>query len=192
MTTTIGVAITIPPPHDRHLADIRGQVGDPLACAIPPHVTLLPPTPLPAPVLAEFVEHLEAVAASVGRFLMVLRGAASFRPVSPVVFVQVSEGISSCEQLERAVRSGPVDRPLEFNYHPHVTVAHHVPDPALDEAASLAADFHCAFEVGQFDLYEQGDDQVWRPQRQFTLTGGDVRGRPVTSPNAAVAAPWRH
>lgn len=168
---TLGVAITIPQPYADRLSAVRHTVGDPMAAAIPPHVTLLPPTEVEPEAVAAFMTHLEEVAADHPPFGMVLSGTASFRPVSPVVFVQVSEGISSCERLERAVRSGPVERRLEFNYHPHVTIAHHVDDDALDEAVAECSDFRAAFDVCVFDLYEQGEDEVWRPQRAFPLAG---------------------
>ncbi|MCA0335706.1 MAG: 2'-5' RNA ligase family protein [Actinobacteria bacterium] len=174
---TLGVAITIPQPYADRLSAVRLTVGDPMAREIPPHVTLLPPTEVEDGQVADFCAHLERVAEEHTAFSMVLSGTASFRPISPVVFVQVSEGISSCEQLERAVRSGPVERRLEFNYHPHVTIAHHVDDDALDEAVSECADFRAAFEVTAFDLYEQGEDAVWRPQRPFSLRA-PRRGRP--------------
>jgi len=102
---------------------------------------------------------------------MVLRGTGTFRPTSPVVFVQVSGGIADCELLEKEVRQGPLDRPLDFYYHPHVTVAHHVPEPNLDQAFTELSDFECAFEVDEFHLYEHGEDGVWRPVRSFTLGG---------------------
>ena len=40
---------------------------------------------------------------------MRLRGTGTFRPVSPVVFVNVAEGISRCELLADAVRRGPLE-----------------------------------------------------------------------------------
>lgn len=166
---TLGVTILIPQPWAAQLSSCRTRVGDPLARAIPPHVTLLPPTEVDPHVMDDFVAHLAQVAADHASFEMVLSGTASFRPVSPVVFVQVSEGISSCEQLERAVRSGPVRRELEFNYHPHVTIAHKVADPALDAAAECCADYRASFEVTGFDLYEQDDDLAWHLRQHFPL-----------------------
>ena len=168
---TIGVSIAIPSPHAEMLQAKRASFGDPLAECIPTHVTLLPPTELPQDELEAAVKHLEEVAAQGHPFPMVLRGTGTFRPTSPVVFVQVSGGIADCELLEKAVRQGPLDRPLDFNYHPHVTVAHHVPDPNLDRAVTELSGFECAFEVEEFHLYEHGDDGVWRPVRSFALGG---------------------
>ena len=128
-----GVAVTIPEPWATTLQSAREAVGDHMASAIPPHVTLLPPTAIRRPEMSEFLDHLRVVAKSYAPFEMVLSGTGTFRPVSPVVFVQVSRGIGSCEGLERAVRSGPVEWSLDFPYHPHVTIAHHLGEEALDE-----------------------------------------------------------
>ncbi len=166
---TIGVSIAIPSPHAEMLQARRASYGDPLADSIPTHVTLLPPTPVEGDDLAKVVTHLEDVASSGRPFPMVLRGTGTFRPISPVVFVQVSGGLADCELLEKSVRRGPLDRDLDFYYHPHVTVAHHLDDESLDRAFTDLADFECTFDVEEFHLYEHGADGVWRPVRSFRL-----------------------
>ena len=86
--------------------------------------------------------------------------------------VQVVAGIASCEQLEADVRSGILAEPREFNYHPHVTVAHELDDDALDHAFDSLADFEASFEVPAFWLFDHGEDGLWRPVREFRLGGG--------------------
>ena len=164
---TIGVAVSIPEPWGERLRSCRASFGDPGASTIPTHVTLLPPTPVAADHDCLVDKHLTEVAAAARPFDIHLRGTATFRPVSPVVFIQLVEGIGGCERLERAVRSGPLTRALQFYYHPHVTVAHHLPDEALDRAFRELADFECRFRVEEFHLYEHGTDGVWRPRRSF-------------------------
>jgi 2'-5' RNA ligase len=168
---TIGVSIAIPSPHAEMLQAKRASFGDPLAESIPTHVTLLPPTEVEGDDLSTVVNHLETVASQGHTFPMVLRGTGTFRPISPVVFVQVSGGLADCELLEKAVRRGPLKRKLDFYYHPHVTVAHHVSEDNLDRAFTELADFECTFAVGEFHLYEHGTDGVWRPVRSFALNG---------------------
>jgi len=164
---TIGVAVEVPRPWAQQLVDARERFGDPLARAIPAHVTLLPPTVVPRLTLSRVVEHLGRVAGSLSRFELVLAGTDTFRPVSPVVFVSVQEGGADCDRVQCAVRTGPLDRELTFPFHPHVTVAHHLDDDALDRAAKELADFAAAFDVTGFVLYEHGRDGVWRPRRRF-------------------------
>jgi 2'-5' RNA ligase len=163
----IGVAIGIPEPYGPELQLWRKRLGDPQADAIPPHVTLLPPTALAEDHLPVVREHLLAVAADEAPFDIHLRGSATFRPVSPVVFVVLALGISHCERLERRVRSGPLDRQIKFPYHPHVTVAHDLDDEALDTADASLASYEAWFRVDGFTMFEQGDDSVWRPLEDF-------------------------
>ena len=169
--TTIGVSIPIPAPHGDFLQRRRADFGDPQAWRIPTHITLLPPTEVDEQTYAAFRGHCAAVAAAHAPFDVVLRGTGTFRPLSDVVFIQVARGVSNCESLERALRSGPVTRDLDFYYHPHVTVAHNVSAESLDRAFTDLADYSVTFEVGAYHLYEQGDDGAWRPVDQFTLDG---------------------
>ena len=173
----IGVAITVPEPYGSALQHARASFGDPLAGDIPPHITLLGPTVVDPDELADVSSHLARVSTGSRPFVLHLRGTGTFRPISPVVFMQVVEGIAECEQLESTVRSGPLSQDLRFNYHPHVTVAHEVPDPDLDRAFDEMADFDARFVVSGFQFYEHGDDNVWRPVRDYLLTGSSARAR---------------
>jgi 2'-5' RNA ligase len=165
---TIGVAIALPEPWAGVLQQYRASFGDPAADAIPTHLTLVPPTQVSAP-QSELAAHLCGVASRHAPFWLRLRGTATFRPISPVVFVAVSEGISSCEMLAEAVRHGALEQEPAYPYHPHVTVAHHLDEAALDDAYETLRDFEASFEVTEFQLYIHGDDGVWRPVRTFDL-----------------------
>lgn len=166
-TQTIGVSLTIPPPWADELKDARCRAGDALADTVPPHVTLLPPTQVRPTDLDVLEAHLLKVARGMDPFRITLRGTGTFRPTSDVVFVAIAEGVSSCEQVESQIRSGPVARTLQFPYHPHVTIAHDVPADGLDRAFAELAGFEASFEVAEFELYEHGDDGVWRPVRRY-------------------------
>ena len=113
--------------------------------------------------------------AAAGRSRWSCAAPASFRPVSPVVFVQVCEGISSCEQIERAVRSGPFAargglrlppardrgaRPARGRPRPGVETARRLLVPASGSSACT--------------LYEHGPDRVWRTQRLVRLRRRDA------------------
>ncbi|MFL6056009.1 MAG: 2'-5' RNA ligase family protein [Actinoallomurus sp.] len=172
---TIGVAVAIPEPYGPELERRRASYGDPLASSVPAHITLVPPTRVPVSELEEIERHLRDAARDEHRFDIHLRGTGTFRPVSPVVFVALAEGIGDCERLEYKVRSGPlaVDRP--FPYHPHVTVAHHLTDAVLDRAFKELASYEATFPVHAFSLYEHGLDCVWRPRRHFPFGGRAYR-----------------
>lgn len=173
----IGVAIEVPQPFGKDLQAWRRRLGDPAAMRIPPHVTLLPPTAVPVERLPVVEGHLRRIAAEETPFTITLRGTGTFRPVSPVTFVQLSAGISECERLESRVRSGPLFRETKFNYHPHVTVAHDVGEEALERGYVELKEYQATFDVWGFTLFEEGPDKVWRPQRDFPF-GQELPGPP--------------
>ncbi|MFJ3233406.1 2'-5' RNA ligase family protein [Streptomyces sp. NPDC086787] len=179
-TVTIGVSITVPEPHGSLLQERRAGFGDPAAHGIPTHVTLLPPTELDAADLPAVEAYLTGVAAAGRPFPMRLSGTGTFRPLSPVVFVQVVQGAEDCNRLQTRVRdtSGPLARDLQFPYHPHVTVAHGIDDAAMDRAFEELAEYRAEWPCTGFALYEQGPDGVWRKLRDF------VFGRSAVPPQA--------
>lgn len=165
---TIGVAVAIPEPWATQLQDYRTSIGDSMAATIPTHITLVPPTEV-GDDLSAIEDHLAVAAGQVEAFTVHLRGTGTFRPVSPVVFVTLVEGISQCEQLADAVRRGPLGVALDFPYHPHVTVAHHLDDGPLDRAFDDLAGFECQFRVTEFHLYVHDEARGWQPTREFPL-----------------------
>ncbi|MGN0062758.1 MAG: 2'-5' RNA ligase family protein [Nocardioides sp.] len=166
---TIGVAVAIPEPWASGLQEYRTDLGDLTALLIPTHVTLIPPTEISEEQFSEIEEHLAAVAASRSSFRVHLRGTGTFRPVSPVVFIAVAEGIAGFEQLADAVRTGPLAVELDFPYHPHVTVAHNLADDLLDRAYDELAEFECVFDADAFHLYRHDETLGWQATRAFEL-----------------------
>ncbi|MFI9581088.1 2'-5' RNA ligase family protein [Streptomyces sp. NPDC052236] len=184
-TVTLGVSIAVPEPYGSLLQERRAGFGDPAAHSIPTHITLLPPTEVDTGVLPAIEAHLAAVATSGRPFPMRLFGTGTFRPLSPVVFIQVVEGAAACTWLQKQVRdaSGPLVRELQFSYHPHVTVAHGIGEQAMDRAYEELADYEAAWTCASFALYEQGADGVWRKIREYAFGGGigavPTQGSPV-------------
>lgn len=168
---TIGVSIAVPDPEGAALQDYRVALGDPTARHIPTHITLVPPTEVAADDLPVILEHLSEVAGQHRSFGVRLHGTGTFRPTSPVVFVGVIAGIAECGSLAQTTRSGPLAIDVDFPYHPHVTVAHHLADELLDRAFTELAGYEAAFEVREFWLYVHDADSGWRPDRSFELTG---------------------
>ena len=168
-SVTIGIAITIPEPCGSDVRKAREELGDPQGRAIPTHVTLLAPA-MVAPTMLEGIDaHLRAAAAKAKPFRVSLHGTGTFRPVSPVVFLVVNEGISGCESLERSIRTGPLLRRRNFPYHPHVTLVHEVGEEIMDKAFTEWADFRFSFTADRFTLYVQDAERVWQPQRDYLL-----------------------
>ncbi|MCY7400989.1 MAG: 2'-5' RNA ligase family protein [Nocardioides sp.] len=58
---------------------------------------------------------------------------------------------------------------LNFPYHPHVTIAHHVDGHTLDRAFGELTNFECSFDADSFCLYEHDASDGWAPTREFGL-----------------------
>ncbi len=167
----LGIAIAVPDPLGALLTEWRVKVGDPLAQLIPPHVTLLPPTEVAGMAPAEVREHLDAVAVRHAPFELHLVGTGSFRPVSQVVFVNVADGISSCEALADDIRTGPLGRSLNFPYHPHITIAHDVAPDMLELAYEGLGSVDARIEVDAFCAFAREESGRWVPVERYPLRG---------------------
>ena len=165
---SIGVAIAIPEPFGSQLQAMRSSFGDPLADAIPTHVTLLPPTALDPGELDVVGEHLDKVARQHDPFDMHLRGSATFRPVSrwcscscPRASASASSWSATCGTARSA--PGPSTSHTTRMSRWPITCPR---TPSTRPRARLA-DYECSFVVDGFQLYLHGHDGVWRVARDF-------------------------
>ena len=165
----VGVAITIPAPFAAALRAARARFGDTGADQIPPHVTLLPPTLVNLDDGGPIHAHLAAAAASVAAFWLTLRGSATFRPVSPVVFMPVVEGFDDCARLYKKVHAGLLARERPFEFWPHLTLAQDLDDQDLDEVQRVLGAEEIRIRVEQIDLYARLEDQGWTMEQSFAL-----------------------
>ena len=167
---TVGVVVDVPEPYASRIREARHGWDDPEAELVPPHVTIVAPVSVDHEAMPALEQHLARAGEGCAPFRMHLRGTGTFRPVSPVVFLAVAEGIPGCEDLEHRVRSGPLAVDLRFPYHPHVTVAFDLGEDALDRAFVDLADFDAVFTVETIRLYELAEDG-WRPRATYPLVG---------------------
>lgn len=166
---TIGVAIAVPEPYGGRLQEARRRYGDPLADLIQTHITVAGPREVGRDRIPGIKAHLAEVAARHPPYRVVLDGTGTFRPVTRVVFMRVTDGAGSCAGLARDVRAGPLEGATPYPYHPHVTLAHDVPDACLDAAQQDLADEHLEFVADAVSLYVCGENDYWRPVRSFAL-----------------------
>ena len=170
MTVTVGVSIAVPEPFGELLRDRRRSFGDTMADRIPTHITLAPPLLVEEPGEIEaFAADLAELAEVYEPFTVSLLGTGTFRPISPVVFIAVSEGIAQIEVLAEGVRKAIGAPESEFPFHPHVTVAHNLEDAALDRAMTELRDFRASFVVDAIHLYVDDAERGWVPTHRFGL-----------------------
>lgn len=162
---SLGVILGFPPGIAEELQRWRASFGDPMATIIPAHITLVTTTPTNDWEAAR--DHVREVARTQAPFMVTIAGTGSFRPVSPVVFINVEEGFEECVELHEKLQTGPLARELPFAYHPHVTIAHDVAPESLDEAETVLKDYRATFPVVSMGLYEHDADGIWQLREEL-------------------------
>lgn len=170
---SVGVVIAIPEPIAGELERWRASFGDPMAALIPPHITLI--TTTPATDWPSTIRHVRKVASAQRPFTVTLKSTGTFRPLTPVVYINVAEGFDSCVELHRKLQAGPLARELEYPFHPHVTIAHDVSEANMDFAETQLDDFEASFPVRTMGLYEHDVTGVWKLREELTF-GSDATG----------------
>ena len=165
----VGIVIGVPEPMATELRRARASFGDPMATVIPAHITIVTTTETND--WEATAEHVRRVAANHAPFDVSLRGTGTFRPVSPVVYLQLDEGYDECTALHKEMQSGPLARDLPFPYHPHVTVAHDVSEAEMDNAMHALRDYHVRFTVKTIGLFEHDATGLWKPREEVALRG---------------------
>lgn len=163
----VGIVIPLPEPLRSELQRIRASFGDPLAETIPPHITLV--TGAATDDWERTRGHVRAVSRRWRTFELTLRGSGSFRPVSPVIYLKVDRGWDECVGLHRQLQSGPLDGAPEFDYHPHLTVAHDIAGPAMDRAQASLRGYEAGFTVERIGLFEYASTGQWSLQEELAL-----------------------
>ncbi len=173
---SIGVILGFPADVAEELGRWRASFGDPMAGVIPAHITLVTTTMTQD--WEATLAHVRAIARRQEPFTVTIAGTGTFRPVSPVVFLNVEEGFEDCVSLHAELQAGPLERDLPFAYHPHVTVAHDVAPESLDEAETALKDYRATFPVVSMGLYEHDDNGIWqlREELDFGIERHDGRG----------------
>ncbi|MDR2373873.1 MAG: 2'-5' RNA ligase family protein [Bifidobacteriaceae bacterium] len=177
----VGVALMVPPPLADRLCHLRRACPDQPPATAPPHITVLPPTPVAEADLPALASRLGAEAASFERFRVRLRGAGNFQPVSPVVFARVDQGFERCQALAARLRQAIGCPSGRFPYHPHVTVAQDAPEPSLRRAERAIGDLDAEFTVEAADFCQLSPDVVWQTLRRLPLAPAPV-GEPSKEP----------
>ena len=183
---SIGVILGFPPAISEELQRWRASFGDPMAAVIPAHITLVTTTPTQDWEATR--AHVREVARQQAPFMVTIAGTGTFRPVSPVVFINVEDGFGACVDLHEKLQTGPLERDLPFSYHPHVTIAHDVAPESLDEAETVLKDYRATFPVVSMGLYEHDANGIWQLREELdfgTETDDDAR---ACAANAAADA----
>jgi 2'-5' RNA ligase/ribosomal protein S18 acetylase RimI-like enzyme len=177
----LGVVLLVPGPVKGEVEGLQRALGS--RPRVAPHVTLVPPVNVPVERLAEAVEVVRVAAAGEAPVRLELGPAVTFWPASPVVYLAVGGEPDAVERLHRRTGQGPLDRPADWPFVPHVTLAEDVEPARISAAVGALADYRAEVTVEHVHVLRQGEDLWWRSIASAPLGGGRVVGRgglPVT------------
>jgi 2'-5' RNA ligase len=176
----LGVVILVPQPLATEIEGLRRGLGDGSRARIMPHCTLLSPLNVPDRDLPAALAVLRDAAAATAPLTLSLGPVESFHPVSPVAYLRVTsrgdEG--ALEALRMNLDVGPLHRPTEHPYAPHVTICDDIDPDRTAAAAAALADFRLDLAVDRIHLMGVGPSGAWRAVADAPLGGdGGALGR---------------
>lgn len=181
----LAVALLPPPRLAAEVDVLRRALGSGSTERIPPHLTLVPPVNVRGEQLAAVHGILDAAATAAGPVELRVGPVATFAPRTPTVHLEVRGATDADDAQLRALRDGlldgPLDRPEEFAFAPHVTLGRRV-DPDRIDAAVLALDAaEASWSVRSVFLLEhrrpEDRSPFWEPVREVPFGPPVVVGR---------------
>ena len=176
----LGVVLLVPGAEAAAVDGLRRALGTDVR-RIPAHVTLVPPVNVADADGPRVLALLRAAGAAARPLHLTLGPVATFEPVSPVVFLEVSGDVDGVSALRDQVFVAPLARPLTHPFHPHVTLAEDLPPSRMAAAAASLQGFVADVTVDRLHLLEErrlGDGRrIWRPIADVALGPPAVVGR---------------
>jgi 2'-5' RNA ligase/GNAT superfamily N-acetyltransferase len=177
----LGVAILVPPPLADEVNGLRRALGDPTLPRVPPHLTLVPPVNVRDDELGRALAVLRSAAAGAPAALRLELGPpASFLPVNPVLYLEVSGDLEAVEALRGRVLVPPLARSLTWPFVPHVTVADDADPERIAAGATVLGDYRAATSVDRVHLLRETRRQGarhWDPVADAAFGPPAVIGR---------------
>ena len=167
----MGVVLLVPPPADAEIDALRKALGDPSLGRIPPHLTLVPPVNANDERMDEAWVLVRRAASACSALRLTLGPPATFLPVNPVLYLAVGGDVDELHGLRDAVFAPPLDRPLDHEFVPHVTLADGI-DPDVVGAALVAlAAYETSVTIEWLHILEEREGRLWEPIAAAPLAG---------------------
>ena len=170
------MVLLVPDPVGAEVEGLRRALGDPSLGRIPAHLTLVPPVNVRQEALEEVMGSLASAAAATAPLELSLGPVRSFWPQSPVVYLAVSGDLEALGDLRQRVTAGPLGRPAERPFVPHVTLAQELEPGAISAAVRALGSFRARLLAERLHLLEEGPGRVWQPLADFSLGARRVVG----------------
>ena len=158
-----GVVLLVPPPLAHEVDGLRRAFGSTGLGRIPSHLTLVPPVNVRVEDVPAALAVLRAAAASARPLDLTLGPPRTFDTNEGVVYLAVDgadDELQALRRLQAEVLSGPLDRPEDHDFVPHVTLATGVPTDRIDLLLDATADFRrVEVTVDRLHLLQHQDHQ---------------------------------
>jgi 2'-5' RNA ligase len=168
----LGVVLLVPEPWSTEVDGLRRALGDESLRRIPSHLTLVPPVNVREDDLAATFDLVHEVAAGCGPLQLHLGPVASFAPVNPVAYLRVAGEpfeIARLIGLKDDLHAGPLERPEDWPFVPHVTVATDLPEDRLAAAVSALSELSIDVAFERVHVLAEDEDRVWNPVADAAL-----------------------
>ena len=162
----LGVVLLVPEPWRTEVDGLRRGLGDAALGRVPPHITLVPPINVREEDLGAAFDVLHEAGARCPTLSLALGPVASFAPVNPVAYLAVSGApvpIAHLVGLKDALRSGPLERPEDWPFVPHVTLASGLPEDRLAAAVLALSPLTMTVTFDRLHVLAEEPGQVWTP-----------------------------
>jgi 2'-5' RNA ligase len=166
----LGVALLLPQPVATEVDGLRRALGDGALGRIPAHLTVVPPVNVASDALPEALDVLREAAKATRPLNLRLGPAATFDPVTPVVYLAVSGDVEPLHALRDRVFVPPLERALTHAFVPHVTVADDMDPARIPGAVAALADYVADVNLDAVHLLEEGRGRIWRPIAEAPFT----------------------
>lgn len=162
----LGIVLLVPDPWLAEIDGIRRALGDEALHRVPPHITLVPPINVREEDLPAAFDVLHEAAGRCPVLELIVGPVASFVPVNPVSYLAVSgapAAMSHLVGLRDALLTGPLERPEDWPFVPHVTVATGLPEERLAAGVLALSQFVVQVAFERVHVLAEEPDHVWKP-----------------------------
>ena len=167
---TIGVSIAVPEPWGSELQQYRIERGRPLRPADPhprhPAAAVRGRGPRARPRRASTSRTSPSARRRSGSTCAAPAPSGRSRRWSSSTW---SRGSATSSSSRPTCARGPLVVETAFPYHPHVTIAHDLPEAGLEQAFVELERYDASFDVDRMWLYVHNHKTGWQPARSFAL-----------------------
>lgn len=150
----LAVVLLVPQPLATEVDGLRRACGDPRRGRIDPHITLVPPVNLREDDLASALTTCRHAAAAALVLHLALDAPSTFAPETPLAWLSVAGDVAALADLRSSLDVGPLARPTEWPFVPHVTISGQVDRPRLDAMLAGLGDFSAPMTVDRLHVLE--------------------------------------